>query len=93
LRPDANLRLSGNRFRNPLRQQTFDLVEIPIREAIKATKTRSRIGPKLITGGKLAGPRTIERMAASRAWSRSSRSGTGSGRSHLIGRAPLVDDQ
>jgi len=32
-------------------------------------------------------PRTIERMAASRAWSRSGRSGTGSGRSYLIGRA------
>ena len=51
------MRICGfrRRFRNPLRQQTFDLVEISIREAIKATKTRSGIGPKLITGSKLAG--------------------------------------
>ena len=58
------MRICGfrRRFRNPLRQQTFDLVEISIREAIKATKTRSRIGPKLIPGSKLAGVRGRSRV-------------------------------
>ena len=76
----ADMHGLGQRPRaNALGDHAFDLVEVAIAEPIQTAEPRPRIGPEFFAGSNLAGPRMIERMVASRAWSRSGRNGTGSG--------------